>query len=568
MALGDAMFGLGIGLQGQAKLNMNAPMQAFKQRQAAKAAKQKALDDQVSAAMKDFLKFEGYHNKYLPTAKEEVLNNWQELNNIIERGEANARNQIAQILGSTAEKLESYKNSSNVLFDYEKNSNKYNAPPGFNEALANAGDFSDFEKLQADMAAYGVEYNPERKTLQNKFSERADMPTMWGKLLDEQAPSEVISTDILVAPDGRKTKYETYRPNKEARMAALDSSLKNNKSFSQTFMSTYGLKNLDPTDPTVIAAKDAFDEGVKNMKVFQRQVSEAGRGGFSLNIGGGATGVTTGMADVTQAGTPAAGRFMNFDGRLSDAGNIATRADLYAPVALPKSTATGENTSFVVSSNSIVPLESGAAGVAGAKDTGAVYNVSKKGNDVTYSNKTLKEGTTQAIYNAVAYPVQVTKNKVVKKSEDGQTTFTFDANTVVTESIGKSIVDNERKTVLALIGKSVTDPVAAKGQGRDALVIVDKSNFNSILNTISPGTRWNSTTGEVTFAKGDKDPAIPFVELYNQIYGAQKKELGGVMGAEDNSLGEGEITSMEYTSMKPLERLNFIRTPKGTYKKK
>ena len=74
MGLGDAMIGLGIGLQGQAKLDMNAPMQLLQKRMAAKRAEDKYLQDIMDDTGKELRKLgeAGYHSKYIPVVKEKI----------------------------------------------------------------------------------------------------------------------------------------------------------------------------------------------------------------------------------------------------------------------------------------------------------------------------------------------------------------------------------------------------------------------------------------------------------------------------------------------------------------
>lgn len=557
MALGDAMFGLGIGLQGQAKLDTTAPMQAFKQRQAAKAAQQKAVDAQVANAMKDFLKFEGYHNKYLPIAQEEVSNTWQKMSDIIDKGEPNMKNQIGSILIDAKAVLDGYKNSSDVLFRYEKNKQNFLAPPGFDEALGNAGDFSDLEGMRDMLDLYGVQYDPQRKQISGTFGEVVDLNKTYKSSIDEAYADEIIETQTQIGADGNEAIITYSRPNAGVRKSALESLLKTNKGFAQTFMKAYGLNTVDVNDANVQQAMKTFDEGAKNLHTVARSLGAGSKGATFIAQ------TTTGQVvpDIQQQVQPFAGGFIDGFGRMVQAGRLATRSDIFPTVSLPRTTASGENASIIFNTSSIVPLESGAKGQAGVKDTGSVYNVNRKGSDVTYENKTLTGGTTQALYNMVAAPVEVTNKDFVAYSNDKKTKYIYKKGTVITDAISKSIPNKNRQIVLALVGKAVTDPTLGPGVGRDAMVFVDRGNFNSIINTISPGSRWNETTGEVTYAKGDKDPAIPIVELFSKIYGAEKKEMGGM-------LGEGIIGSSEYIALKPMERLNYIRTPEGTYKKK
>jgi hypothetical protein len=548
MALGDAMFGLGIGLQGQAKLNMNAPMQAFKQRQAAKAAAKKDIDDFVKDAMKDFTVDEKFHPKYVNLASQEISKTFDNIYGIIEKGDINAKNQINSIIrDELAPKINVYRTSSQFLFDREKVQDEL-LPPNFVQTLTDP-DFSTWDPQT--LLDYNISYNPETKAIAGTPDKAVDLIKLYKPTISNMASREYAGEREVTDDQGKTKTVGYFRPDKQTRQLALDNLLQTNALFSKTFMRQYGLNTLDPADPTVQKAKETWDESTKDVHGMTKDVTETVRTGAGRTTV--PTTTTVVAADTDTKTGPEVGSYLATDGKtLVNAGTLSVRKDLYDPIAIAK-VAEGPSSAIVFQSNEIIPLRSAASG-AGARDTGSVYKTSIVDGRRTMKNKYLSGSATQSMYDMTAYPVEVVSKSFTLKGTKGD--VFIEKGTVITSNISNSIPDDYRQVKLGIVGKTVTDATADPGSARDAIIIVDKSNFVSTLTRLDKDATYDKDTGLVNFGS---DQAKQFVKLYNEIYGAKKKEMGGEMGS---------LSLDDYISLPAKERLNYIRTPEGMYKKK
>lgn len=547
MALGDAMFGLGIGLQGQAKLNMNAPMQAFKQRQAAQVAAKKDIDDFVKNAMKDFTIDEKFHPKYVNLASQEISKTFDNIYNIIEKGDINAKNQINSIIrDELTPKINIYRTSSQFLFDREKGKDEL-LPPNFTETLTDP-DFSTWDPQT--LLDYNISYNPETKAIAGNPNKAIDLIDAYKPTISNMASREFVGEKEITDDQGRTKTVNYFRPDKQTRQLALDNLLQTNALFAKTFMRQYGINTLDPADPTVQKAKESWDQATKDVHGMTRDITETAR-----TRGGTATvPVTTTVAATTGDNIgPEVGSYLATDNKtLVNAGTLSVRKDKYAPIAIAK-VAEGPSSAIVFQSNEIIPLRSAATG-PGARDTGSVYKTSITDGKRSMQNKYLSGSATQSMYDMTAYPVEVVSKDFTLTGTKGD--VFIKKGTVITSSISNSIPDDYRQIKLGIVGKTVTDATADPGSARDAVIIVDQSNFVSTLTRLDKDATYDKNTGLVKFGS---DQAKQFVKLYNEIYGAKKKEMGGEMGS---------LSLDDYISLPAKERLNYIRTPEGMYKKK
>jgi hypothetical protein len=550
MALGDAMFGLGIGLQGQAKLNMNAPMQAVKQRQAAKAAKDKKLSDDINELMKDFGDFKGLHNFYLPLAKEEVYNAWTKIDDIISKGDENAKNQVLKIIKlEVTPTIESFKNSSNLLFGLEKNP-KILTPDGFNEVIRNSGDVSGLEKLQPQLSNLGIEYNPQTRTLQTiKEYTEVNLFSEMEKVLDPATATDYDTPIKLAKPGGGYAfRYNLTIP-KEIRASSFDGLMDSNINFKKTFERNYGLTGTDPTTPEYQAAKDDFIEKSKTLRASTQTTNKPPSNYY--NFGGGAQQMQVSMAADESISMPSTGN-VNISGMPESTGELVVNQQGIRPFSLGR---IGDQTTgaFTISAKDVFKMDDPYSSATAVPGLGGAGKLSNSKVNAT-GNIEFKEAT--------AYPGFVTNKDVTIKVDAGlgrTQDVVVSKGTIITSWLDGYLSAGDKKKATIVTGQSVTDPYGDPSIAYSAGFVLTRDLLSQMISTLSG---WKIDSGGNITPAGDPksagyQKAKSLVDMYNES--SKKMENGGLMGG---------ISLDQYISLPASERLNYIRTIDGNYKKK
>lgn len=551
MGLGDAMIGLGIGLQGQAKLDMNAPMQLLQKRMAAKRAEDKYLQDIMDDTGKELRKLgdAGYHSKYIPVVKEKIAAGLNEMYKVIEGSDSRtARNQVEQIFNNVSSSLKYDKNSSDFLFAYEKDRGNLLVPQEMDEALRNIGDFSDFEKLAPKLAQYGISYDPTTRSIGGPLDKPVDMVKTMKGFLDPSTATEFENPTVLKTPDGQDVYRYSLKIPKSAISGQFDGLLASSPIFEKTFKYNYGLENMDPADPNFIKAKDDFVTKVRESMSETVNTYEKPKTSFTYY---GGAGPTTGeqVFDQTQSVTMPSTGTINLFGNEESTGDLVTDTKSFRPMTIGRK---GDPTmgSFSIPASSIVKLDS-------------PYSLTATGIDTKVRNNKVKGVSGSIEFKEPTAYVGYVTNKQIKVEIPGKLgqkkSVTLEPGTIVTSYFEKYINPKDKSKKLIVTGMSATDPKVDPNRAYSSAFVMTADLLSTVLSTIAPGSGVDAN-GRPVIQGNPKSPeyqqAVRLAEMYSN---AAKFESGGMMGG---------LLLDDYLSLPAKERLNYIRTSEGTYKKK
>jgi hypothetical protein len=131
--------------------------------------------------------------------------------------------------------------------------------------------------------------------------------------------------------------------------------------------------------------------------------------------------------------------------------------------------------------------------------------------------------------------------------------------TIITSWLDGYLSAGDKKKATIVTGQSVTDPYGDPSIAYSAGFVLTRDLLSQMISTLSG---WKIDSGGNITPAGDPksagyQKAKSLVDMYNES--SKKMENGGLMGG---------ISLDQYISLPASERLNYIRTIDGNYKKK